>query len=228
MVRVAQLAMAAGLRDPARLTTAVAVATAESGLNPAKLGDVALQDDKWGPSVGLWQIRSLKAEKGKGTTRDQTKLTDPAFNAKAMMEISGGGSNWGPWSVTHPSDPAGYLRYQAARPGAAVAASAALTAGGVVDAKDTVTDAADSVGQLAAVVSDAAQTPIRVFNWLTDGKTWVRIGYFTAGFVLLVGGGLAIAKKPVMGVVTPVAKALLPTGKASAVAKTAQAVPTVN
>jgi hypothetical protein len=226
MAEVAQLAVAAGLGDPGKVATAVAVATAESGLNPTKKGDVALENATWGPSVGLWQVRSLKAEKGKGTTRDETKLTDPAFNAKAMAEISKGGTDWGPWSVTHPSDPAGYLRYQAARPGATVAATAALAGKGVAATAAPVASAVDSVGELAGVISDAAQTPVRVIKWLTEGSTWVRIGYFMIGGILIIGAMSAIMRKPVMGVVTPVVKAMLPTGKAGAAASAAQATTT--
>lgn len=78
---------------------AVAVAMGESGLNPSARGDTALANATWGPSIGLWQIRSLNAEKGKGTSRDATRLTDPAFNARAAFEISSGGKNWRPWTV---------------------------------------------------------------------------------------------------------------------------------
>jgi hypothetical protein len=79
--------------------TAVAIAKAESGLNQAAVGDVKLVDRTWGPSIGLWQIRSLKAEKGTGGTRDETRLADPVFNARSMMKISGGGTSWRPWST---------------------------------------------------------------------------------------------------------------------------------
>jgi hypothetical protein len=92
------LARGAGL-SPAAAVTAAAVALGESGGNPAAVGDVGIQTSKWGPSVGLWQIRSLKADQGTGRTRDASKLTDPAFNARAMAEVSGTGSNWRPWSV---------------------------------------------------------------------------------------------------------------------------------
>lgn len=217
MIDVAGWAYDAGIRDPGQLATAVAVSAAEDpGGDPAKLGDRTLQTAKWGPSVGLWQIRSLKAEKGKGTTRDQDRLTDPAFNAKAMYEISGGGKSFDAWSVTHPKDLAGYARYVAARPGAISAATAAMTGKGAAQA-------ADGVTQLAGVVSDAAQTPIRVINWLTEGKTWVRIAWFGIGLSLVIGGGLAIGEKPIMGTAVKVGKAILPTGKIAKATKLAKA-----
>lgn len=98
MSQVAQLAKGAGI--PARqIATAVAIAAAESNLNPAARGDVGIQTAKWGPSIGLWQIRSLKAQTGTGGVRDAARLTDPAFNARAMATISGRGSDWSPWST---------------------------------------------------------------------------------------------------------------------------------
>jgi hypothetical protein len=96
--QVYNLARDAGL-NPAAAVTATAIAKAESGLRTDAVGDVGLQDSKWGPSIGLWQVRSVKAESGKGTSRDGTRLADPAFNARSMVEISGGGTNWRPWSV---------------------------------------------------------------------------------------------------------------------------------
>lgn len=95
---VFNLAAQTGLsRDEA--ITATAIAIAESGLNPGAVGDTTLQDGTWGPSIGLWQIRSLKAESGTGRSRDATRLKDPAFNARSMNIISSAGANWTPWSV---------------------------------------------------------------------------------------------------------------------------------
>jgi hypothetical protein len=96
--QVYALAREAGL-NPAAAVIATAIAKAESGLRTDVEGDVGIQTDKWGPSIGLWQIRSVKAEWGRGTSRDGSRLKDPAFNARSMVEISGGGTNWRPWSV---------------------------------------------------------------------------------------------------------------------------------
>lgn len=92
------LARGAGLGHSSAVT-ATAIAMAESSLNPSAVGDVSLQDGKWGPSIGLWQIRSLKAQKGTGKARDADRLTDPTFNAHAMAQISTGGANFAPWST---------------------------------------------------------------------------------------------------------------------------------
>jgi hypothetical protein len=94
-----RLAKSAGFSGSA-LQTIVAIAMGESGLRPDAKGDINLQDAKWGPSVGLWQVRTLKADTGQGTTRDiQKLLADPNFQAKAAWDISGGGRNFQPWSV---------------------------------------------------------------------------------------------------------------------------------
>lgn len=92
------LAINAGL-SPMKATTATAVALAESGGRTDAEGDVGIQTSKWGPSIGLWQVRSVKAEYGTGGTRDASRLKDPAFNAASMVSISGTGGNWRPWSV---------------------------------------------------------------------------------------------------------------------------------
>ena len=82
------------------LITAVAIAIAESSLNANATGDVDLQTDKWGPSVGLWQIRTLKpAYLYMEPVRNIATLYNPLENAKAAFQISKGGSNFGPWST---------------------------------------------------------------------------------------------------------------------------------
>lgn len=97
--QVYALARGAGL-DHETAIVATAVSWAENDTHdPGRLGDLGLQDATWGPSVGLWQIRSLKAQQGTGGTRDASRLTDPQFNARSMFAESNGGRNWRPWST---------------------------------------------------------------------------------------------------------------------------------
>lgn len=91
-------AMNAGF-TAANAAVATAIALAESGGRTDAEGDLTLQNGTWGPSVGLWQIRSLKAEYGKGTPRDASRLKDPDYNARAAYSISGGGVNFKPWTT---------------------------------------------------------------------------------------------------------------------------------
>jgi hypothetical protein len=88
-----------GFSEPdARIMTAIA--QAESARDVSAVGDVALQTDKWGPSVGLFQIRTLRSETGTGGDRDITALTDnPVAQVRAAFNISSGGDNFRPWST---------------------------------------------------------------------------------------------------------------------------------
>jgi len=93
-------ARAAGL-SVASATIATAIALGESSGDDATKGDLNLQNATWGPSVGLWQIRTLKSETGTGSDRDINALMSggPARQAQAMVRISKGGTDWTPWTV---------------------------------------------------------------------------------------------------------------------------------
>lgn len=67
------------------LDTAAAIALAESAGRP---GAVSSTGD-----YGLWQINH-RAHPNYDTGR---LLAEPAYNARAMAEISSGGTNWAPW-----------------------------------------------------------------------------------------------------------------------------------
>jgi len=67
--------------------TMAGIAGGESGYCTQAKGDKRIQTAKWGPSVGPWQIRSLKADRGTGRARDELALTDPVFNAKVAREV---------------------------------------------------------------------------------------------------------------------------------------------
>lgn len=96
--QVYALARSTGLSQQQAIT-ATAIAAAESGLDPAKVGDLHLVTATWGPSVSLWQVRTLKAETGTGRSRDIQLVSQPGPNARAMFEISRGGTDWSPWSA---------------------------------------------------------------------------------------------------------------------------------
>jgi murein DD-endopeptidase MepM/ murein hydrolase activator NlpD len=84
------------------LQTAFAVALAESGGRAGARGDVDIQNKTYGPSLGLFQIRSYKDPKkwgDSGKWRDGKRLTDPTFNVKAAWNISNQGQNWKAWSA---------------------------------------------------------------------------------------------------------------------------------
>lgn len=82
------------------LEAALKIARAESNWRTGAQGDKSLANEKWGNSVGLFQIRSLRASSDEYyPERNAANLTDPLFNAKAAFKISNGGTNWNAWST---------------------------------------------------------------------------------------------------------------------------------
>ena len=140
---VAQAAYDAGFRGES-LVTAVAIARGESGWDSNATGDVSLETEKWGPSVGLFQVRTLRDQTGTGQARDIEQLYDPAFNAQAAFEISSGGRNFQPWTVFTKDI---YLQHmdQARSVVAALEADGTFAAG-TIDVPGSAADFADAVG----------------------------------------------------------------------------------
>ena len=85
---------------PDQAKTMTAIAQAESARDPLAIGDVALQNRTFGPSVGLFQVRTVKAETGTGSDRDIQHLTgNVQAQVKAALNISNNGTNFRPWST---------------------------------------------------------------------------------------------------------------------------------
>lgn len=77
-----------------------AIGVAESKLDPNAIGDTSLETAKWGPSVGVFQIRTLKAETGTGSDRDIQALQGSLPNqVRAALNISSGGRDFTPWTT---------------------------------------------------------------------------------------------------------------------------------
>jgi len=96
--QIAYLAGQAGFQGDG-LVDIVAIDEAESGGNPGALGDTSLEDATWGPSVGLGQIRSLKAQTGSGGVRDEQANLDPLTNLQHQFTVSAGGTDFRAWST---------------------------------------------------------------------------------------------------------------------------------
>ena len=103
-------ARAAGF-TPDQAATMTAIALAESG------GRSRAQSPGSEDSRGLWQINA-GAHPGLASRLD---LYDPRDNARAAFEVSGGGNDISPWTVTHGGASARYLRFRAQAEAAAVA-----------------------------------------------------------------------------------------------------------
>lgn len=204
---IAVLAYRAGWRGK-DLAVSVAVALAESSGNPSAKNSSAA-GGQWGPAVGLWQVRCLVADKGKGTQRDELANLNPETNAKnayAIWQSQG----WGGWSAHSNKS---YLLYltRATTAAAAVTASGPAVNAGVEAASSVQSAISDAADQVKSAVSDAltiAEEPIKVLKWLQDpGNMW-RIGKFVAGGALLVAAFYVIAQPvvaPVVNKVVPVA-----------------------
>jgi len=162
--------VAAGFSKSAAITM-TAIALAESAGDPTARGDLGLQTSTWGPSYGLFQVRTLKAETGKGTDRDINALaTSDLRQAQAAYAISGKGINFGPWSTYTNGSYRQYLDQ----------AKAAAKGGG------TVLDGGDGSG---------VGTPGGVAGWMTGVTSKMRDltieGVFVILGVGLVGVGIA-------------------------------------
>jgi hypothetical protein len=88
-----QVCLTAGF-NPDQAVTWTAIALAESGGNTDAHNPSG--EDSW----GLWQINVDPAVR----PNHWGDLTDPVNNARAALEISGGGTNLRPWTVTHASN----------------------------------------------------------------------------------------------------------------------------
>ena len=64
-----------------------ALVEGESHKRTDAVGDEHLADDTWGPSVGPWQIRTVRADTGKGTVRDIRRVSTPEGNAEAAVAL---------------------------------------------------------------------------------------------------------------------------------------------
>lgn len=165
---------------------AVAVAQAESGGNPTARGDTSLQTAQWGPSIGLWQIRSLNSQKGSGGTRDESANTNPDTNAKHAHEIWAG-SGWGAWSAYTNGAYKMYLPEAKAVVG--------NTAPSATNAQTNPTPEQTSALTTAGFLQN-----------LSSPNFWFRALKVIAGGALILGTAYVIARPVVAPVVEPVVK----------------------
>lgn len=118
-------ARAAGF-NAAQATIMTAVALAESAGNDTATGDVALENNTWGPSYGLFQVRTLKSATGTGGDRDVNWLAaSDANQAHAAWDISHHGQDFSPWTTYTRGT---YLQFMGQAQAAAGAPTAVLTA----------------------------------------------------------------------------------------------------
>ena len=76
------------------------------------VGDLTIISDKWGPSIGSGQVRSLRHPEQfpfPDTLRIADKLRDPWYNAQACWEISNRGTDFMKWTPFRPDRGQTYL-----------------------------------------------------------------------------------------------------------------------
>lgn len=201
--------------DQAKLMAAIALA--ESGGNTNAVGDQNLVSGTWGPSIGLWQIRSLHAQRGTGKERDGSRLTDPSFNARSARIIYES-QGFRAWSV--------YSSGAWAKHSKAVTDALGKSDGGalpgVPDVFDlpgvnTPRDVVDSIGKGAELAGGGVLGGLDAigafFGTLGQRGTWVRVLQVVGGSGLIVGG-LAFLGKDVAGAAVKVAADVVPAGRA--------------
>lgn len=159
---IASYAKGAGLSKDVDI--AVAIALAESGGRTDAHNGVPPDD-----SYGLWQINMLGSmgparRKEFGLSRNDD-LYNPATNAKAMMKISNGGTNWRPWTTY--TRGTYKLHLNQARTGAGSSEGATVPVG-----------VPSSLSELA--------------DKLSDSHFWARIGMYVLGFIFIVVGVVLI------------------------------------
>lgn len=201
---VARLAHAAGFTEFDVLKRATAYAMAASGGRTDGVSIVpSVINSEWDSRIGLWQIRSRKAEQGKGSQRDRAALLDPGFNARTIFAITGGGKNWAELSDLSVAARARLLELSP------VIAAAARTARGTGDALDkAIGGASDVAGGAAAIpniLAEIAKDPLTILRWLQQPRTWSRIAYGAVGVTMLVVGAAVLIIKTGVPLPAPVA-----------------------
>lgn len=131
-----------------------AIALAESGGDDTALGDVGLENNTWGASYGLYQVRTLKAQTGTGQTRDISWLAaSDANQAAAAFQISRGGQDFSPWTTYTSGRYQQFLgQAQAAAQASPSAAAATLAAAPGMGSSSTASGVRDIAVQAVFVI----------------------------------------------------------------------------
>jgi hypothetical protein len=192
---VGSYAFKAGVTDPTRLATAIAVASLESGFNAG-----AKADDSDDLSYGLWQINMKgglgPARRSQFGLASNDALYDPATNARVMAALSKNGQDWTAWS-TWTRGPAKVKALQYSGTAAKVIAAN----GGLGAVGDAVTGAGDAMADIGTATR-------ATYNWVGDRNNWFRVLKVVTGAALLVGGLYLVTRPVVSKTVNQVASAV--------------------
>ena len=198
MKEVAQIAVNNGFptTDQNNLITCVAICWGESGGNSDSVNN---SNSDGSIDRGLWQINSVHDGMRPGENR-----FDPNVNAKLMMDLSNGGTNWQPW-VAYTSG-----QYEKHIP-AATAAIAGKTFTPGVAVKGSGTGSVSPAG-FTDLLSDTSGIE-NFFKGLLDPNTWIRLGQILLG-AALIGIGIMIYFKDGITKTAITAAKFTPAGRA--------------
>lgn len=178
-------AQAAGAADP---DTAAAVALAETdGSGDTHAHNPIPPDDSYGP----WQINmygSLGPERRKALgISSNSQLYDPAVNARAMVMISNGGTNFGPWTTYKDGKYKAYVK-------------GAPAASGATDASATDANAVTDIpGEIVGSAKSTADVVVSAANWIVNPSNWLRVLYVVAGAGIVLVGIDLLVQNQVLG-----------------------------
>lgn len=164
------------------LSTAIAIAYAESGGNPSAVGPVG--------EKGLWQVYP----RAHPDWDSGGNLFDPAYNARAAYAISNGGTNWHPWTTYNIGTyliylPQAEIAAQRVKPVKGGAASILFPGSGGNIPGSGLIKKIPGVSEVEAVG--------KAIGFLSDPKHWVRIAEVIAGGILVILA-LATILRPVI------------------------------
>lgn len=172
------------------LPLATAIVLAESGGRTDAVGDTRLETEKWGPSIGLFQIRSLRAQKGTGGVRDETANYNPVTNAQHALQIrrTQGLVAWtvyntGAYFRRLPEAIAGVRDIVDPTDDIIGAARGALS-----NATDAVKDVTSGIEGVARSTWEVAGSVAKAGAWLSERNNWIRIAKVGVGTTLIIVG----------------------------------------
>lgn len=186
--QIAAYAYAAGVTKVGQLTTAVAVAFAESG-GDERAHNTKPPDD----SYGLWQINMYGAlgpeRRKKWGLLANSNLYSPAVNAKAMADLSGNGNDWSKWTTFYSG------AYEKHIDKSRKAAEKVVKShGGDVTITESVVGTVTDAVPGAEIAKTFADGYNKIGAWIADENNWIRLAKGAVGIALLIGGLVTFAK----------------------------------
>jgi hypothetical protein len=191
--KIAGVALNAGFSGNA-LNVAVAVALAESR-GDARAHNPVPPDN----SYGLWQINMLGGmgpeRRKRFNLKSNEDLFDPSTNARVAYALWKERGNFSAWSTYSNGR---YLAYLPRANAAVKKNGGAAIATGKVDPNDPNavdlsrpdTPLPDEIENTIYDLRDSVAGVKGFLDTLTDSKTWVRVGMFAGGLILVIVGGL--------------------------------------